>query len=302
MLMHRLCCQAPVCHSAEESRKQHPSQDTHQERLTPLTAEPQDPTTQPRLLSTTLRTLLPSGEDQIPWQSPTQGSHEGGWERSGQDPWLQQAFPQNIPHRPLPGRSLTLVELGVAQEEGAVENGQYPAEGQQVKDADRAQQCPIKPGKEQQDTAVTTEHLTPHTSPLPSSGPPPALSKDQTHQTQVHRLGQVPLPSEPTAGCLTRHYSLGRDSGVLPVQYTVHRLAAAAHPAQEPLQLDQAANETSQSHKGPTNPYPGSPTLIRFTVARLAGAQALRGPRGAIPAAEAPGAPQPGGLRRLTSS
>ena len=58
-----------------------------------------------------------------------------------------------------------MVELGVAQEEGAVEDGQDPAERQQVKDADRAQQRPIKPGKEEQDTAVKTEQLTPQHKP-----------------------------------------------------------------------------------------------------------------------------------------
>lgn len=60
-----------------------------------------------------------------------------------------------------PSRPLTLVELGVAQEEGAVEDGQDPAEGQQVKDTDRAQQRSVKPGKEQQDTAVKTELFVP---------------------------------------------------------------------------------------------------------------------------------------------
>lgn len=73
MLTCRLHCQAPVCHIAEESRKQHPGQDTHQERLLPLTAEPQDPTTQHGLLSTFPRTSLPLGQGcQVPWQSPTQ--------------------------------------------------------------------------------------------------------------------------------------------------------------------------------------------------------------------------------------
>lgn len=54
--MHRLWWQALVCHRALESRKQHPGQGTHQERLSPLIAEPQDPTTKPGLLSTIPRT------------------------------------------------------------------------------------------------------------------------------------------------------------------------------------------------------------------------------------------------------
>lgn len=37
MLMH---CQVPVCYTTEESRKQHPDQDTHQDSTSPLISEP----------------------------------------------------------------------------------------------------------------------------------------------------------------------------------------------------------------------------------------------------------------------
>lgn len=151
----------------------------------------------------------------------------------------------------LPGRSLTLVELGIAQEEGAVENSKDPAEGQQVKYADRAQQRPIKPRTEQQDTAVKPEQVTPQHQP-------PSFTWSSTCSLQVPSINHsstslARLPTAPIAGCLTWYYSLGRNGGVLPVQYTVHCLAAAAHPTQEPLQLDQAANETSQSQKNSMN-------------------------------------------------
>lgn len=64
MLMH---CQVPVCYSTEESRKQHPDQDTHQDSTSPLISEPQ-----PGLLNTIPRTLLPSGGCQVPQQNLTQ--------------------------------------------------------------------------------------------------------------------------------------------------------------------------------------------------------------------------------------
>lgn len=145
MLTHKL-----RCHSTEKSRKWHSSGET-----SPLTAEP---TTQLGLLSTIPRTLLPSGNSGAMAEPDT-----GCWAHMrvlGEVQGRTSGF-RAIPHSSPPGKSLTLVKLGIAQEEGAVEDGQDPTEGQQVKDTDRAQQRPIKPGNKQQDTAVKTKQPTP---------------------------------------------------------------------------------------------------------------------------------------------
>lgn len=60
-------------------------------------------------------------------------------ERSREGSLASEGLSQPIPHRALPDTSHTLVELGVAQKEGAIEDGQDPAKGQQVEDTDSAQ-------------------------------------------------------------------------------------------------------------------------------------------------------------------